>query len=132
MCVSKLFELAKDKTLKVAERVKFLCKLFNAAEYVFTQHIVTLFSSYLFIEILFCSFCPSCLRASVCSFVVNATKVRRIIDLTKYYIKRSYYPLIGVSPYGEGNNQGSNNTKKSKECFCKSLSAAARIKVTAF
>ena len=40
MCVSKLFEPAKDKTLKVAERVKFLCKLFNAAEYVFTQHIV--------------------------------------------------------------------------------------------
>ena len=40
VCVSKLFELAKDKTLKVAERVKFLCKLFNAAEYVFTQHIV--------------------------------------------------------------------------------------------
>ena len=40
VCVSKLFELAKDKTLKVAERVKFLCKLFNVSEYVFTQHIV--------------------------------------------------------------------------------------------
>ena len=40
VCVSKLSELAKDKTLKVAERVKFLCKLFNVSEYVFTQHIV--------------------------------------------------------------------------------------------
>ena len=40
VCVSKLFELAKDKTLKVAEKVKFLCKLFNVSEYVFTQHIV--------------------------------------------------------------------------------------------
>ena len=40
VCVSKLFEPAKDKTLKDAEKVKFLCKLFNIAEYVFTQHIV--------------------------------------------------------------------------------------------
>ena len=40
VCVSKLFELAKDKTLKDAEKIKFLCKLFNVAEYVFTQHIV--------------------------------------------------------------------------------------------
>ena len=40
VCVSKLSELAKDKTLKDAEKVKFLCKLFNIAEYVFTQHIV--------------------------------------------------------------------------------------------
>jgi len=39
-CVGKLFELAKDKTLKDAEKIKFLCKLFNIAEYVFTQHIV--------------------------------------------------------------------------------------------
>ena len=40
VCVSKLSELAKDKTLKDAEKIKFLCKLFNVAEYVFTQHIV--------------------------------------------------------------------------------------------
>ena len=40
VCVSKLSEPAKDKTLKDAEKVKFLCKLFNVSEYVFTQHIV--------------------------------------------------------------------------------------------
>ena len=40
VCVSKLSELAKDKTLKDAEKMKFLCKLFNVSEYVFTQHIV--------------------------------------------------------------------------------------------
>ena len=40
VCVSKLFEPAKDKTLKVAEKQKFLCTLFNVSEYVFTQHIV--------------------------------------------------------------------------------------------
>ena len=42
-CVSKLSEPAKDKTLKGAEIEKFLCKLFNVAEYIFTQYIVTLF-----------------------------------------------------------------------------------------
>ena len=43
VCISKLSEPAKDKTLKGAEIEKFLCKLFNVAEYIFTQYIVTLF-----------------------------------------------------------------------------------------
>ncbi len=63
---------------------KFLCKLFNVAEYIFTQNIVTLFFFLSFLKY-YSVFLPA--FKSTCSFVVNATKVRRIIDLTEYYIK---------------------------------------------
>ena len=55
--------------------MKFLCKLFNVAEYVFTQHIVFCFSlalvKYILFEKLFLYF----YLKRVCSFVKDVAKV---------------------------------------------------------